>query len=163
MGSDMNDSAEKIDPQFRHEVFFWCCAIVSLMALLGSHSLFWTEPAVAEAAREITATGRWYPLTVNFRKCSDLPLLEVWSVACFFKFGVSEFAARLPSVLAALVLLIGVFRLAKRLFDRRAALLTAWLTLGSFGVLYMGRCCVPGVFSAAIAVWAVLLYLSRNL
>ena len=155
----MNDSAERPGIQFRQELFFWCCAAVSLLSLLGSHSLFWLEPNVAEAAREIAVTGRWYPFTVNFEPYSGLPPLEVWSIALVFKLGISEFAARLPSALAAFALLIGVFELAKRLFDRRTALLTTWLTLGSFGLLYMGRCCAPGVLSAAIAVWASVLYL----
>ena len=155
----MNDSAERTDPQRRQEFFFWFCAAVSLLSLLWSHSLFWLEPRVAEAAREIAVTGRWYPFTVNFEPCAGLPPLEVWSIALIFKLGVSEFAARLPSALTAFALLIGVFNLADRLFDRRTALLTSWLTLGSFGLLYMGRCCAPGVLPAAIVVWALELYL----
>ena len=160
----MNDSAERTEPQRRQEFFFWFCAAVSLLSLLGSHSLFWLEPRVAEAAREVTVTGQWYPFTVNFEPCAGLPPLEVWSIALIFKLaqklGISEFLARLPSALTAFALLIGVFRLAKRLFDRRTALLTAWLTLGSFGLLYMGHCCVPGVLPAAIVVWALVLFLS---
>ena len=162
----MNDSAEKGNPQLRQEIFFWCCAVVSLMALLGGHSLFWMEPSVAEAAREIAENGRWYPFTVNFSECSDLPLLEVWSVALVFKvslilkLGISEFAARLPSALSALSVLIGVTLLAKRIFGRTAALLAGWLTLGSFGLLFLGRgCYFPGVFSAMSAIWIVVLYL----
>jgi 4-amino-4-deoxy-L-arabinose transferase-like glycosyltransferase len=154
----VNDSAEKFDPRFRQKLFFWCCAVVSLVALLGRNSLFWVEPRIAEAAREIAATGRWYPLTINFREFSGLPMLEVWSVALLFKLGVSEFAARLPSALAALALLIGTMQLTKRLFDRKTALLTGWLTLGSFGVLYMGRCCGSGVLSGALTIWAMVLF-----
>ena len=155
----MNDSAEKLDPLFRQELFFWCCAAVSLLALLGSHSLFWVEPRVAEAAREIVVTGRWYPLTNNFAECPDLPRIEVWSVALIFKFGISEFAARLPSAVAALALLIGTRRLAGQLFDRGTALLAGWLTLGSCGVLFLGRSCGSGVFSAAVVLWTVVWYL----
>jgi len=155
----VNDSAEKVNPLFRQEMFFWCCAAVSLVALLGSHSLFWLEPRIAEAAREVLVTGKWYPFTVNFRNCSGLPLLEVWCVALSLHLGVSEFAARLPSALSALALLIGIRQLALRLFDRPTALLAGWLTLGSFGVLFMGRCCISGAFSAALAVWLVVAYL----
>ena len=155
----MNAAGEKDAPLFRQKCFFWCCAALSLLALLGSNSLFWVEPLIAEAAREITVTGRWHPLTINFSEFSGLPVLEVWSVALFFRIGVSEFAARLPSALAAIALLIGTIELTKQLCDRRTALLAGWLTLGSFGVLYMGRCCGSGVFSGAFAVWAVVLYL----
>ena len=155
----MNAPVEKDAPLFRQKCFFWCCAALSLLALLGSNSLFWVEPLIAEAAREIAVTGNWHPLTINFRECSGLPVLEVWSVALFFRIGVSEFAARLPSALAAIALLIGTIELTKQLYDRRTALLAGWLTLGTFGVLYMGRCCGSGVFSGAFAVWAVVLYL----
>lgn len=152
----MTDAADRGDPLFRQELFFWCCAVVSLLALLGSHSLFGDEPFVAEAAREIVRTGRWRPLTLNFADTPErLPVLEVWFTALALKIGVSEFAARLPSALLALILLVGVRDAAIRLFGRGAALFSGWLTLGTCALLYLGRSCGSGIFSTVIAVWAV--------
>lgn len=155
----MYDSAESSDPPRRQELFFWCCAVAALLALLGRASFFGAETRIAEAAREAGEFGRWWPLCINFRPFSQLPLLEVWSVAAMrFGDGIGEFAGRLPSALATLALLGGIRSLAASLFDRRTALVAGWLTLGCCGALYLGRCCGSGVLPCALTVWAVALY-----
>lgn len=155
----MYDSAENNNPLHRQEFFFWCCAVAALLALLGRAAFFGAETRIAEAAREAGEFGRWWPLCVNFRPFSGLPLLEAWSIAAMRSGGgIGEFAGRLPSALAALALLGGVRQLAVTLFDRRTALVAGWLTLGSCGVLYLGRCSGSGVLTCALTVWAVAVY-----
>lgn len=155
----MPDAAENTVPLRRQEFFFWLCAVLAVMLFPGRSSLFGGETLVAEAAREACRYGRWWPLCVNFRPFPGLPLLETWSVGLFFSaFGVSELSARLPSALAVLALLAGVRDLATSLFDRRTALLTGWLTLGSYGFLYLGRSAAGSVPGCAAVVWAVAWY-----
>ena len=126
----MHDSAESKNPLRRQEFFFWFCAVAALLALLGRAAFFGAETRIAEAAREAGEFGRWWPLCINFRPFSGLPLLEVWSIAAMrLGGGTGEFAGRLPSALAALALLGGVRLLAVTLFDRRTALVAGWLTL----------------------------------
>ena len=155
----MTSAAESAAPLRRQECFFWLCAATAVLVFLGRDPLFGGEALVAEAAREASVSGRWWPLGVNFRPFSGLPLLETWSIGAMFAlFGVSEFAARLPSALGVLVLLAGVRVLATSLFDRRTALLAGWLTLGSYGFLYLGRSAGGSVMGCAAVVWAVAWY-----
>ncbi|MBQ6353168.1 MAG: glycosyltransferase family 39 protein, partial [Lentisphaeria bacterium] len=158
MSGVMYDPAERTNPLRSQEFFFWLCALVALVSLLGRASFFGSEPVVAEAAREAAEFGRWWPLCVNFRPFPGLSPVEVWSVAAMSFFGgITEFSGRLPAALAALALLCGCRVLAGALFDRGTALLTSWLTLGCCGVIYLGRNSGSGILSAALLVWMAVL------
>src|SRR4029078_4496247 len=62
------------------------------------------EPRFAEAAREMFVTGDYITPRVAGAAAFDTPALLYWAIAGAFRlFGVNEFAARLPSALAALV------------------------------------------------------------
>ena len=155
----MYDPGDRTNPLRSQEFFFWICALVALVSLLGRASFFGFEQSIAESAREAGEFGLWWPLCVNFRPFPGLPPLEVWSVAVMSFFGgINEFSGRLPSALAALTLIVGSRMLARMLFDRGTALLSSWMTLGCCGVLYLGRNSGSGVFSAALLVWTAVLY-----
>lgn len=155
----MYDSGDRTSPLRSQEFFFWICALVALVSLLGRASFFGFEQSIAESAREAGEFGHWWPLCVNFQPFPGLPPLEVWSVAVMSFFGgINEFSGRLPSALAALTLIVGSRMLARMLFDRGTALLCSWMTLGCCGVLYLGRNSGSGVFSASLLVWTAVLY-----
>ncbi len=64
-----------------------------------------TEPLFVEASRQMVVTGDWVTPYVNGEPRFDKPPLIYWlMVFAFQSFGVNEFAARLPSVLAAVVI-----------------------------------------------------------
>ena len=54
-------------------------------------------------------------------------------------FPVSEWMFRFPVVLAAIALTAGTILLALELFDRKNAVFSGWLMLGTYGFLYWGR------------------------
>ncbi len=61
-----------------------------------------TEPLFAEAARQMTVTGDWITPFFNGEPRFDKPPLIYWLMAiAYLLFGVNEWAARLPSALAA--------------------------------------------------------------
>lgn len=82
---------------------------------LGSIAFLWklgavglvdeTEPLFAEAARQMTVTGDWLTPYFNGDTRFDKPPLIYWLMAIAYQtLGVNEFAARLPSALAAIAL-----------------------------------------------------------
>jgi len=78
------------------------------------------------------------PLIVTYNGQADLwnckPPLAIWLNALSMRlFGVSEFAVRLPSALAALGTTFAVFRFTKRTSDRRTAILAALILIGMAG------------------------------
>jgi 4-amino-4-deoxy-L-arabinose transferase-like glycosyltransferase len=90
---------------------------------LGSAPLFdMTEGRYAEIGRLMVTTNQWavgqLPGHVSFW---GKPPLHFWLTAASFKvFGLTEFAARLPSFLGACLVLVFTFLIARPLLTRRA-------------------------------------------
>jgi 4-amino-4-deoxy-L-arabinose transferase-like glycosyltransferase len=102
-----------------------CCAVMFLS--LGPRAL-WDpdEGRYAEMAREVLALNDWVTPHLNYLLYFEKPMMFMWLEAISFKvLGVSEWAARLVSLLEALggVFLVGL--LAKRLWGIRAALIAS--------------------------------------
>jgi 4-amino-4-deoxy-L-arabinose transferase-like glycosyltransferase len=92
---------------------------------LGAASL-WDidEGNNAEAAREMRAADNWAIPTFNYALRVDKPALLYWlQIAAYNRFGVNEFAARLPSALAALLAALATYELGRRMFTPSAGLL----------------------------------------
>ena len=76
-------------------------------------------------------SGDWIVPTFNGKLRSHKPALLYWlQVAAYEAFGVNEFAARLPSALAAMLTVLLVYELGRRMFDASTGLL-AGLILAS--------------------------------
>jgi 4-amino-4-deoxy-L-arabinose transferase-like glycosyltransferase len=99
---------------------------------LGGPSLWDVdEGRNATAAVEMLESGDFIVPTFNATLRSHKPVLLYWlQVAAYRVFGVNEFAARLPSALAALLALLLTYELGRRLFEATTGLLAA-LVLGS--------------------------------
>lgn len=116
---------------------------VVMLPNLGAPSL-WDidEGHNAEAAREMLVSGNWVTPTFNFQLRVDKPALLYWmQIAGYQLFGVSEFAARLPSALAAILAVLLTYELGRRMFDAGTGLL-AGLVLASAGMF-----CAAGHFA----------------
>jgi len=80
----------------------------------------------AEVAREMLRRGDWAVPHFNGLPYLDKPVLLFWAIAASFQlFGINEFAARLPSAVAAIALVALTFDLARLLVGRRRAILAA--------------------------------------
>ena len=85
----------------------------------------------AEAAREMWCASNWIVPTCNYRMREDKPALLYWlQGAGYTAFGPGEYAARLPSALAALAAILATYELGRRMFTPSAGLL-AGLLLGT--------------------------------
>jgi 4-amino-4-deoxy-L-arabinose transferase-like glycosyltransferase len=105
-------------------------AAVIFLWFLGAHDL-WApdEPFFGEGSREMVADGQWLVTHVNGVVNSHKPPLFFWLIAIFsLPLGaVTEFTARLPSVLAALGTIALIIRLGRRSFGPKTAALTGML------------------------------------
>jgi 4-amino-4-deoxy-L-arabinose transferase-like glycosyltransferase len=78
----------------------------------------------AEAAREMLESDNWTIPTFNFVLRVDKPALLYWlQITCYKAFGINEFAARLPSALAALLGMLATYELGRRMFNCGVGLL----------------------------------------
>ena len=128
----------------RDRVFFGVllllCGVV-LFGHLGASGLFEPdEGRNAEKAREILLLKDWVTPYQNFTVVLDKPIAYYWLVAASYKmFGVSEWAARLPSALAAAACVLLVFLFGRRFFGFWEALWSALVLLTSLEFYLFAR------------------------
>lgn len=110
-------SVSRIDRRVGIGVLLLLC-VFALFVRLGAAALFDPdEGRNAEKAREILLLHDWITPHQNFVPVLDKPIAYYWLVAASYRaFGVSEWSARLPSVLAAASCVALIFFFARRFF-----------------------------------------------
>jgi|688.fasta_scaffold30220_3 4-amino-4-deoxy-L-arabinose transferase-like glycosyltransferase len=110
------------------------------------------EPRFAVIARTMAETGDWIVPLYNGTLAVDKPVLMHWCMAAAMTIlGPTEFAARVPSMLAALATALVLFRAGCRWFDQ---------TTGAFGALAFVGCLLVGIESHAATPDAILVALT---
>jgi len=129
---------------------FYVCLLSHLgaLGLLGPD-----EPRYAAVAREMAESGDWVTPRLNGQPWFEKPALYYWAAAAAFRaFGVSEFAARLPSALAAALAALLLAWLARRFYGAAAAWATLLIAPTCIGILGFARAATPDMlFSSALA------------
>ena len=111
---------------------------------LGTPGLFDAdEPAYAQAAREMLEAGDWVTPHFNSLPRFDKPILFYWLITLSYRvFGVTEFAVRFWSALAAVILVLVIARVSRRWFGPPADLLA--------GLAFMTNLLTPILARAAV-------------
>lgn len=116
------------------------------------------EPRFAAIARAMVETGDWVVPMFNGQLAVDKPVLMHWCMAaCMTVFGTNEFAARLPSIIAALVTALAVLRIGTRLFDPLVGTIAALAWLGTMLAGIEAHAATPDAILTALCSWAVVL------
>lgn len=116
-------------------------AVSAILTLpnLGATSLWDDDEGVnAQAAREMRDSGSWVIPTFNFQLRTAKPVMLYWfQRASYEVFGVSEWSARLPSVVAGWLAVLLSYELARRMFGRATGLLAGVVLVSviQFGIL----------------------------
>lgn len=146
---------------------FTVAALIALAAIafflgLGRLSLVGPdEPRFAEAAREMFATGDYITPRVAGAAAFDKPALLYWAIAgAYHLFGVNEFAARLPSALAALACLLFLYHALRRMLSEQFAGSAALVLATNFFFVGFSRAVIMDMtFTATVAVALLSLHL----
>jgi len=94
----------------------------------------------AEAGREMLETGDWMSPTFNYEPRYAKPVLVYWLMSASYKtFGVSEFAARFPSALFGLGLVLMLYLFLTRLRDANTGLLGALMLALNLQMIGLNR------------------------
>jgi 4-amino-4-deoxy-L-arabinose transferase-like glycosyltransferase len=112
---------------------------------LGSTSLWDIDEGLnAEAAREMLESGDYVIPNFNFKPRTAKPPLLYWlQAAAYQSFGVNEFSARLPSVLAIALSSLLAYRLGRRMFSPSAGLLAALILLSNVQTTLLAHAATP--------------------
>jgi 4-amino-4-deoxy-L-arabinose transferase-like glycosyltransferase len=99
------------------------------------------EPRHAQIAKEMLQGEGWIIPHLNSEVYRDEPPLFFWLIAFTAKAvgGMNEFAARFPSALFGVLMVLLLFFLGKRLFSEKAAFLAALVMATSVAFLWLAR------------------------
>ena len=124
--------------KFQRALIILFVALVLKIVTLGAYPLMdMTEARYAEIAREMVTSNHWImPQIDPGVPFWGKPPLSIWATALSFKlFGISEFTARLSSLIFVVGSIFLIFILAKYIENRLFALKTA-VVMSTMGLVY---------------------------
>ena len=133
---------------------------IATLALGTARAPLWDEdePRFAVIARTMMETGDWVVPVFNGTLAVDKPVLMHWAMAASMSvFGANEFAARLPSMIAALATALALLRLGTRLFNPTTGVVAALAWLGSLLAGIEAHAATPDAILTALCTWATVL------
>jgi 4-amino-4-deoxy-L-arabinose transferase-like glycosyltransferase len=114
------------------------------------------EPRYARVAVEMHRSGNWVTPTLGGEPWLEKPILYYWLAGgAFSVLGENEWAARLPSVVAALLLVGGTALFGARLFGRSAGLHAGFIAGTSLLVFAFGRAATMDMLLASFTTLAL--------
>ena len=126
---------------------------------LGARDL-WNpnEPIYGEAVREMAQLHTWLVPHVNGLPFGEKPILYYWLALAASKLlgGISELALRVPSALAGLLLVLGVYELVRPYSGRRHAATAAVACATTFDVWWNARFVQMDILVAVTTLWTLL-------
>ncbi|HES76341.1 MAG TPA: glycosyltransferase family 39 protein [bacterium] len=124
-----------------HYTLLALAVFIGFFLNLGGAPLFdLDEGAFSEATREMFVRGDFISPFVNGAPRFDKPVLIHWlQAASMSLFGVTPFAFRLPSALAATGWVLLTYAFVARVIDRETALRAALMLSAALGIMVIGR------------------------
>ena len=128
-------------PRTNDLVILVIVASLAILAGLGNGT-FWEpdEPRFAEATRQMFARGDFVTPYLNGVPRFEKPILFYWTqAAAFTAFGDNEFAARLPSAIAGVGIVLVLYLLVVEIASRRTAFVAALVMATMFRFVTFAR------------------------
>jgi 4-amino-4-deoxy-L-arabinose transferase-like glycosyltransferase len=123
-----------------------------LLTGLGAFGLVGPDdPRYAFIARAMLQSGDWVTPRLYGHPWFEKPVLHYWTAAAAFRlFGVTEFAARLPSALAAVLATLAIAWAARRAYGPYAAQLCLLMMPSTIAAIAFARAATPDMLFAAL-------------
>ena len=154
-------SLPDVKPGWRYLAFLAVlCGLAFGLGLGSSSRLTYHEAFVAQGAWEILNSGRWWHPTIGGLPWLEKPPLPFWLVAglgwCTGK--ISPAVARLPSVVAAGSMVLGVCLLATRHYGPAVGILSGAIQATTAWTVHRGRLAEADILLACLLVWTLLAF-----
>jgi 4-amino-4-deoxy-L-arabinose transferase-like glycosyltransferase len=132
------------------------CAFLFFFGLNSFGLLGADEPRYAQVAREMLQRQDWITPTLGGKPWLEKPVLYYWEAMLAYRlFGVSDWAARLPSAMSATWMVLAIYWFLRR-FRPGSELDGALLTASSAAVVGFSRAAAPDMLLAANFTMALL-------
>jgi hypothetical protein len=136
-------------PAISITVLFVLCVYLFGLQLGGLALTDPDETFYAQTAKEMLAKDEWITPHLYGKPQFEKPILFYWLVEASFRvFGVSEFAARLPSAVFGFIGVVAMYLLGSLLFSRRAGFLSAAALAANVEYIILSRACVTDMVLA---------------
>lgn len=135
-------------------------AIVLLPGLGSSRRLTYHEAFVAQGAQEMLSSGNWAYPTIGGLPWLEKPPLPWWLVVALGYNGrtVNELVARLPSVLGAIGVVLGVAVLATRHYGPSVGLLAGCIQATTGWIIMRGRLAEADILLVCLVTWTIVAF-----
>jgi 4-amino-4-deoxy-L-arabinose transferase-like glycosyltransferase len=146
--------------RLQHQAWIVAVGLAVFFVNLGGSRL-WDDDETKNAtcAREMFLRGDWVVPTFNSELRTDKPPLAYWlMIGAYQVFGVTEFAARLPSAILALGTTLATYHLGRLLFGPRAGLWGSAILATSLMFVWIGRAATPDSALIFCTTAALLMY-----
>lgn len=145
-------------------IYLFATAAILLFVALGAAQLWGSEWRWAVITDRMLSSHDYLHPYLWDEAYYDKPLGSYWLIAIFAKLfgGLSEWVARLPSVLAALGAIWCTYRLGSRLLDRSRGLLAGWILASTVMFVIWGRIAAADMLNVAGTIAAVTWYFERK-
>ncbi|MCU0256358.1 MAG: glycosyltransferase family 39 protein [Vicinamibacterales bacterium] len=143
----------------RHALILLAVAGLTFFLGLGRSAIGDSDEAFyAEAAREMVESGNWLTPYYNYELRFQKPILYYWLAAAAYRgWGLGEAAARIPSALSGVGLVLLTWLAARRWFGPGVGLIAGLIVATNFGYYAIGRMALPDLplaFFISLATWA---------
>jgi 4-amino-4-deoxy-L-arabinose transferase-like glycosyltransferase len=135
-------------------------SIIPLFAYLGSYPLFiWDESRYAASAYEMIHKGNPFIVTFDFKPdmWATKPPFAIWCQALSIKiFGLTEFAVRFPSAVAAVLTCIAIILFCGKLKRPFIGFYAALILMVSKGIIDWNHVCRSADLDAILLMWVTI-------
>ncbi|HEV3143091.1 MAG TPA: glycosyltransferase family 39 protein [Gemmataceae bacterium] len=128
-----------------HYLLLLACAAGLTLPNLGRHSLWDVDEGTnAETAREMYESGDYVVLRFNYIYRDSKPALLFWlQTGSYHLLGVNEFAARFPSAVAAMLNVLLIYELGRKMFSPGAGLVAGVIQMTAMLVAITSQLAIP--------------------
>ncbi|MCE9583861.1 MAG: glycosyltransferase family 39 protein [Planctomycetes bacterium] len=156
---------ERPRPVLLDAVFLVLLCVVVLIVPLGRKTLWNIDEArFADGAKEMRASGDFViPRNLNDPVVFYPPLMYWLIVATTSVFGLTEFAVRLPSALAAIGCILLTYQLGVRFNSRHGGIVSAVILALTLGFSVMAHSCQPDMVMTFFMVLALAFFVRHDL
>ncbi|MFC2140463.1 glycosyltransferase family 39 protein [Candidatus Auribacterota bacterium] len=132
---------KKITKDLIYLLVLACCSLFFFFFRLGSYGLLEPdEGRYSEIPREMVETGNFIVPHLNYVKYFEKPVLQYWMTAiCFKVLGQNEFASRFVAAFFALLGVLVLYFLGRRMFGQAVGFLAGLLLVTSFEYFALSR------------------------
>jgi len=138
-------------------------AVCVFLFLFGLGNMALTDPDetfYAQTASEMFETNEWVTPMIFGKPQFEKPVLYYWLILLSYKaFGISEFSARLPSVVFAMGGIIGIYLIGRVIFSPLCGFLSGLIMATSVLYLVLARGCVTDMVLTVFIIFCFLFFI----